>query len=46
MYKAKYISSSGKQFDFSYGNGVIFDIAPLSGVTGKVNTSQGYDQVG
>ena len=46
MYKARYVSSGGQEFSFSYDNGVIFDIAPLSGVPGTVNTSQGYEQVG
>lgn len=46
MYKARYVSSGGQEFNFSFDNGVIFDIAPLSGVPGTVNTSQGYEQVG
>ena len=41
MYNARYKSDSGKEFLFSFENGVIFDIDPLSGVTLNLATAQG-----
>lgn len=46
MYKAKITTDAGKSFSFSYENGVLFDISPLSGATVNVGTSQGFGQVG
>lgn len=46
MYTAKIVTDSGKTFDFSYRNGVVFDIAPLSGMDVNVGTSQGFGQIG
>lgn len=46
MYTARIETDAGKSFDFSYQNGVVFDITPLSGVDVTVSTSQGFQQVG
>lgn len=46
MYNARYKSDSGKEFLFSFENGVIFDIDPLSGVTLNLATAQGYHNAG
>lgn len=46
MYRAKITTDAGKTFSFSYENGVLFDISPLSGATVSVGTSQGFAQVG
>lgn len=46
MYTAKIITDEGKTFDFSYKNGVLFDISPLSGLSVGVSTSQGFQQIG
>lgn len=46
MYSAKIATESGKTFRFSYENGVLFDISPLSGVDVTVSTSQGFQQIG
>ena len=46
MYTAKIVTDSGKSFEFSYRNGVVFDIYPLSGVDVTLSTSQGFQQIG
>ncbi len=46
MYRAKITTDAGKSFSFSYENGVLFDISPLSGATVNVGTSQGFGQIG
>lgn len=46
MYKAKFVSDAGREFIFSYENGVIFDISELSGVSVSLSTSQGFGQYG
>lgn len=46
MYKARIKTDAGKIFDFSYENGVVFDIAPLSGTDVSVTASQGFNQIG
>ena len=46
MYRAKITTDAGKSFFFSYENGVLFDISPLSGSTVNVGTSQGFGQIG
>ena len=46
MYNAKYISDAGQEFVFSFENGVIFDIDPLSGVSINLATAQGYHNAG
>lgn len=46
MYTAYILMKSGRRFDFSYENGVLFDIKPLTGNSVKVSTSQGFQQIG
>lgn len=46
MYNAKIITDAGKFFDFSFSNGVLFDISPLSGAEVDISTSQGFGQIG
>ena len=46
MYNAKYVSDAGQEFVFSFENGVIFDIDPLSGVAINLATAQGYHNAG
>lgn len=46
VYNAKIITDAGKTFDFSYSNGVLFDISPLSGAEVSIATSQGFAQIG
>lgn len=46
MYKAKIKTDAGKTFVFSYENGVVFDISPLSGTDVTVTASQGFNQIG
>lgn len=46
MYEARYVSDAGPEFLFSFDNGVIFDIDPLSGVTINLSTAQGYHNAG
>lgn len=46
MYKVRYLANDGKTFDFSYDNGVIFDVEGLSGVEIEHTLSQGISQVG
>ena len=46
MYTAKIVTDAGKTFDFSYRNGVVFDISPLSGTDVSLSTSQGFGQIG
>lgn len=46
MYKARIETDSGKTVNFSFENGILFDIAPLSGVDVSLSTSQGFRQIG
>ncbi len=46
MYNARFISDSGKIFDFGFQHGTLFDITPLSGVQVNVKTSQGFQKYG
>lgn len=46
MYKARIVTDAGRSFDFSYANGVLFDVSPLSGVEVGIAVSQGFRQVG
>lgn len=46
FYEAVARMDSGKTFEFSYANGVIFDIDPLSGAAVEIQRSQGYNQIG
>lgn len=46
MYNARIDTDDKKSFAFSYDNGVIFDITPLSGVSVALGLSQGFQQIG
>ena len=46
MYKARIDTDLGRTAHFSFDNGIVFDITPLSGVDVTIGTSQGFQQLG
>ena len=46
MYKARIVTNSNKSIGFGPEYGSVFDISPLSGSDVKINTSQGFQQIG
>lgn len=46
MYSARIVTDKGRTVEFSLENGVLFDIAPLSGVDVSLSTTQGFRQIG